>query len=112
MRLEEVLADWREKANTLRVTRSHVTADTLDQALTEIERAGERYLRWLNEVDAQLYGNRSLRWLRAHYAGWELEGMAKKVSGKRFYLMAALPSSPNSDAILAQAERDEMGDAA
>jgi hypothetical protein len=112
MTLEQALADWHEKATMLRLTKSHVTSDTLEQCLTDIESAAEHYIRWLNETDAHLYSGRSLRWLRGAYARWAAEGHAKKVHGKRYYRMAVLPSKPTTDAILAQAERDAMDDVA
>ena len=112
MTLEQVLADWREKANTLRLSRAHVTPETLERCLTEVEQAAEPYLRWLNEVDAHLYSGRSLRWLRGEYAHWAAEGHAKKHQGRRFYRMAVLPVKANVEALLAQAERDARADAA
>ncbi len=112
MTLEQVLADWREKANMLRVTKAHVTADTLEQCLTDIAVGAERYLRWLNETDAHLYSGRSLRWLRSHFAAWAGQGQAKKTHRQRYYLMAVLPVKANVEALLAQAERDAREDAA
>lgn len=112
MTFEQVVADWREKANTLRVAKAHVTADTLDQCLADIARAGEPYLRWLNETDAHLYSGRSVRWLRGRRAEWVTLGLAKRVNNKWYYLMCALPIQPNVEAVIAEAERDAREDAA
>jgi hypothetical protein len=112
MSLEHALADWRGKAETLRRTQAHVTPDTLERCLRDIEQAAEPYLRWLNEVDAHLYSGKSLRWLRGEYPRLAAAGDARKVHGKRFYRMAVLPVKPNVEALLAQAERDAKEDAA
>lgn len=112
MTLEQVLADWHGKADTLRRTQAHVTPDTLERCLRDVETAAEPYLRWLNEVDAHLYSGRSLRWLRGEYPRLAVTGGAKRVHGKRFYRMAVLPVKPNVEAVLAQAERDAREDAA
>ncbi len=110
--LETVLADWHEKATALRAMKAHVTPETLEQALTDIAAAAERFLRWLNDTDAQLYSGRSLRWLRGEYQRLEDQQDAKRIHGKRYYRMAALPVALNADRVIGDAQRDALEDVA
>lgn len=110
--LETVLADWHERVTELRRLHAHVTPDTLGQCLADIERAGERYLRWVSEPDAQLYSGRRQRWLRDRYHRLEAEGDARRVGGKRYYRLSALPVRPSRDRIAGEAARDAAADSA
>lgn len=90
--LEEVLANWRERASALRLCGHRAEAETIEGICDEVGAAGEDWLRWLSEDEARLRSGRSLDWLRARFAEWEQEGHAEKgPGGRRTYRQCVVP---------------------
>src|SRR5262245_51764522 len=76
--LETVLADWREKASTLRSVKHQHDAELIDAICDDVARSTEDYTRFLSEADAMLRSGKSADWLRARFAEWAEQGHAEK----------------------------------
>jgi hypothetical protein len=112
MTLEELLADWREKATDARRLGHEDQARAIEAVCDDVARVGEPLIRWLSEDKATLYTRRSTRWLRERFRGWERQGAARLVHGRRFYLQIVLPVPIDLEAEAADAERTAREDAA
>jgi hypothetical protein len=107
--LETVLADWREKASTLRSVRHAHDAELIDSICDEVSRSAEDYLRFLDETDAMLRSGKSADWLRARFEEWSKDGHAEKRQGRRFYRAVVIPRRPDLEAARAAGLRGEHG---
>ena len=107
--LETVLADWRERATHARLLRHPRDAELIEELVKEVADAAEPFMSWIGEADAVLFSGRSVPWLRARFAGWEREGVARwSVRGKRErqYLQIILPRRVDLDAVRGDATRE------
>ena len=111
MALEQVLADWRERASDARRLGNEAQATAIDAVLDDVTPAAEPFTRWLAEDRAMLYSQKSSRWLRQRFQDWKAQGAAKLEKGKRFYLRIVLPVPVDLDATAADAERTAREDA-
>ena len=105
--LEVVLADWREKASTLRSVRHQHDAELIDAIVDEVSRAAEDYLRYVSEPDAMLRSGKSADWLRARFADWCEQGHAEKRKGVRYYRALVVPRRPDLEAARDEGRRGE-----
>ena len=96
--LETVLADWREKAQTLRSVKHDHDADLIDALCSDVARAAEDYMRFVSESDAMLRSGKSAEWLRARFAEWAGQGHAEKRKGVRYYRALVVPRRPDLEA--------------
>ena len=106
--LEEVIADRREMASHARRTKSFQIAEVLDEAMDEVEKAAEDYLKFLGETEAVLWSGHSKEWLRSRFPAWERLGHAKlRDHGKkdRMYRRCILPRRADLAAARADAVR-------
>ena len=93
--LEQVLADWRERASTARYLRDDRTAETVEKLCGEVQEAAHEYLTWMTERDAVLRSDRSITWLRSRFVEWEREGHARRDGRRRLYRMLIVPRRAN-----------------
>ena len=56
--LEQVLADWRERASALTVTGHKHDADLVEKVLDDVVSTLPEYLSWLTEGEAMMYEGR------------------------------------------------------
>lgn len=78
MSLEQLLADWRERATHLKASAHGREARLIDQLLEGVREALPEYLAWLSEADAMLYeGRRTPEALRDRFAELETRDLAK-----------------------------------
>lgn len=96
--LETVLADWREKASTLRSVRHQHDAELIDAICDDVARAAEDYMRFVSETDAMLRSGKSAEWLRGRFADWQEQGHAEKRKGVRYYRALVIPRRPDLEA--------------
>lgn len=96
--LETVLADWREKASTLRSVRHQHDAELIDAICDDVARSAEDYMRFVSETDAMLRSGKSAEWLRARFAEWSEQGHAEKRKGVRYYRALVIPRRPDLEA--------------
>ena len=96
--LETVLADWREKASTLRSVRHQHDADLIDAFCDDVARAAEDYMSFLSETDAMLRSGKSVGWLRARFAEWLEQGHAEKRKVVRYDRALVIPRRPDLEA--------------
>jgi hypothetical protein len=94
--LEQVLADWRERASTLRLTGHARDAKMVDRICDEVARATEDYLTWLSEGDAGLRSGWGLSRLRSHFPEWERAHNARRTGRKREYRQLVIPQRANT----------------
>lgn len=113
MTLEEVLANWREKADDADRLGNAEQARAIRAVVEDVARAGERVMRFLPEDRARLYCRKSVRWLRAHFHTWEAQGAARRDGrGVRCYLQIVLPVPLDLASTAADAERTAREDSA
>ena len=90
--LEQVLADAREEANTLRGAGHGGQADYIDRLLDAVQESAHDYLTWVNETEAKLRTARPVAWLRGRWPGWRRDGNARLGrDGGREYRLIVLP---------------------
>jgi hypothetical protein len=105
--LETVLADWREKASTLRSVKHQHDAELIDAICDEVASAAEDYMRFLSETDAMLRSGKSAEWLRARFAEWASQGHAEKRKTVRYYRALVVPRRPDLEAARDAGRRGE-----
>lgn len=94
MTLEQVLADAREDAATLRRYGDEGRARAIEDLCDQVERAAEPFMVWLSEAKAQLRSDRRIPWLRERFPRWLEEGLARwnpASPSERQYLQAVIP---------------------
>lgn len=96
--LEQVLADWRERASALRACHRQLDAELIDDVCRDVAQAAEDYIRWLTEEDAALRSGRSLTWIRSRFSEWEREGHARREGRRRLYRQVVIPQRANPTA--------------
>lgn len=90
--LTTVIADWREKANTLRACKRPDDAALVDEIVNDVARASEDFTHWLSEDDARMRSGRSVPWLRSRFPEWQEAGYARHGrDGRREYLACVIP---------------------
>lgn len=102
--LEQVIADFREKATTLRSVRHAHEAELIEDICTAVTQAAGPFLRCVSESDAMLFSGKGAAWLRARFPDWEQRRLAEWRDGKRYYRLCALPHRPD----LAQAREEGL----
>lgn len=95
MTLEQVLADAREQANTLRLHGHTAQADSISRVCDEVAAAAEPWLTWLSEPEAALRSGRSLVWWRRRFPTLERDGLARQRGRHREYREVAVASDAN-----------------
>lgn len=95
--LEQVLADWRERASALRLAVRARDAELIDKICDDFATAAEEYLRWLSEDEARLRSGWSLSRLRGQFTAWERQGHARfDEKRRRQYRMLIVPQRANT----------------
>lgn len=90
--LTTVIADWRERANTLRACKRPDDAALVDEIVNDVARASEDFTTWLAESDAHLRSGKAVAWLRSRFPEWQESGYARRGrDGKREYLTCVVP---------------------
>ena len=105
--LEEVLANWHDRSNTLRVVGDTHTSALIDKIVADVERAERARLTWLNDVEAALYSGLTIEALHRRFprmadhgdARWSLRGRRE-----RQYRESALPRRKDREIRRASAE--------
>ena len=105
--LETVLADWREKASTLRSVKHQHDAELIDAICDEVARAAEDYMRFISEADAMLRSGKSADWLRARFVEWEQQGHGEIRKRVRYYRALVIPRRPDLEAAREAGRRGE-----
>lgn len=105
--LETVLADWREKASTLRSVRHAHDAELIDAICDDVAKSAEEYLQFLGETDAMIRSGKSADWLRSRFEDWAKDGHAEKREGRRFYRAVVIPRRVDLEAARAAGLRGE-----
>lgn len=88
--LAQVLADARGEAAVLRRRGHSHEADAIEDLCDRVARAAEDFLKFVPESDALLRGC-TRAYLRRNFPGWEADGNARKVNGRREYRSVMLP---------------------
>ena len=104
-RPEQVLANWRERAQVLRANGHKAQGDSLDAFADELRASLADYLTWLSESEAVLRSGWTVRRLRGRFAEWAEQDMAERRGRVRWYRQVILPKRPNLEAARADAER-------
>jgi hypothetical protein len=104
--LEQVLADWSERAQVLRACGHPAQADTLTAFGDEVRAAQEDWLTWLWEDDAVLKSGRGRDWFRSRFAEWAARDLARKEGRRRRYRSVIVPQRVNLEAAREQGRRD------
>lgn len=113
MTLERVLADWRERANTLRMTNHGHDAALIEKVLDHLVSTLPEYLVWLSEGEAMMYeGRRTPDALRTRFIELEARGLAKWDGRRRLYRRIALRHQGNPEAAREAGRRAGKGRAA
>lgn len=112
MKLEQVLADWRERAQILRASGYVAHADSLTAFADDVAAATEDYRTFVNETDARLISGKSVEWLRGRFGEWLALDNARLVGRKREYRMIVLPRRADLAAARAAGQRAARGEAA
>lgn len=110
--IEQVLADWRERASHARMLRHEHDAQMIEDITRDVAEAAEPFMTWIGEADAALYTGHATSWLRGRFAQWERDGLARwSVRGKRErqYLQVVLPRRVDLEAVRADAMRAARG---
>jgi hypothetical protein len=104
--LEEVLANWAERASTLRLCGHPSQAEMVDAIVDEVRASAEDWLTWLHEDDAVLRSGRSHDWFRHRFADWAARDLARQDGRKRRYRAVVVPQRVNLEAAREQGRRD------
>jgi hypothetical protein len=104
--LEQILADWAERAQTLRRCGHGAEAETLEALLSEVRVSAEDWLVWLSEDDAMLRSGKSRDWFRGRFPDWERRDLARRDGRKRRYRAVVVPQRLNLEAAREQGRRD------
>lgn len=91
MTLDQVLADWAERAQIARKLGHRAQADTIEKCLADVRQAAEDTLTWLSEEDAMLQSGKSRPWLRARFPEWQRMGHARHRGRQRQYRQIIVP---------------------
>lgn len=89
--LDEVIANTRAEATTLRRHGHHAQAERLEELAALVAEHTEEWRRFLSESDARLYTGRGRDYFRSHRADWERRGHAEKRGGAWYYRQCVLP---------------------
>lgn len=89
--LEEVLADAREEASLLSRHGHAAQAQSITSLCDAVTAVMRSYLTWLSEDNARLRSGHGTDYLRARFAQWEADGMARKVGRMRQYREVIVP---------------------
>lgn len=90
--LEQALADWRERANTLRTCRRPADAELVDEIVGDFAIAAEEFTRWISEDDARMRSGRGLAYFRGRFQDWQEQGHARfGRDGRREYRLVVVP---------------------
>lgn len=112
MTIEEQIGEWRERANTLRITGHAHDGHLVDQVLDALVATPplDELLAWVNERDAMLYeGRRTPDTLRDRFAEWEARGLAKWNGKRRLYRRIVLRHRGNVEAAREEGRRAGRG---
>lgn len=96
--LEQVLADERGQAQTLRFNGYRHDAELIERVCDRVARVMEDHLKWLGEKDAQLRSGRGVDYFRSRRAGWLASGDAKKEGNTWKYRQSVVPLRANLSA--------------
>lgn len=113
--LEQVLADWNERASAARLLKDARVADLIQDFCDDVADSTEDYRTWLSESDAMLRSGRPKVWLRARFANWARQGLARwspRNARAREYRALIVPMRSDVAAIRADAVRAARGDSA
>lgn len=75
-RLEDLLADFREEATILRANSQGAQAASIERVCDAVRACMASYLDWMSEQEARLWSGWSVSRLRAHFPGWDAQGLA------------------------------------
>lgn len=109
----EILADAREKANTLATFGHPQTAAALNAVLDEIVTCPpvRELLTEHDEKGAILLSGKPAGYFKARFAGWAERGLARPGKrGQRYYSEVVIPKNPTMDDVLKDAERTAAAD--
>lgn len=98
MTLEEVLADARGEAAVLRAHGHKGQAESIEKVCEAVTAAAYEYLNWLTEPEARLRSGHSTEYLRARFARWLEQGLARWDGRKRQYRAVVIPQRGNREA--------------
>lgn len=104
--LEQVIADWRERASACRRVKDERVADLIDEICQEIANATEDYTKWLSESDAMIRCGKGRYWLRARFGDWTRSDCARwspKNKRAREYRAMVIPQRADFAALQADA---------
>lgn len=98
MTLEQVLADARGEAAVLRSHGHKAQADSVEKVCEAVTAAAYEYLNWLSEAEARLRSGHSTEFLRARFARWLEQGLARWDGKRRQYRAVVIPQRANREA--------------
>jgi hypothetical protein len=98
MTLEQVLADAREDANALRRHGHRHDAELIEALCDKVAEAAYPFLNWLSEGEAKLKSGHSTTFLKAKFAAWEEQGLARLNGKLREYRAVIIPQRGNREA--------------
>lgn len=95
---EQIIADWRGDAQSLRSRGHGHDADLLEQCADEMQAALGGFLTWMSEPDARLKSGRSQDYFRDHFAEWQMLGLAKLEGKTRYFRSVIVPQRVHASA--------------
>jgi hypothetical protein len=111
--IEQVLADVREEAATLRRYGQKDAAVAMDTVLDKVTSELREYLTWHDEKGAVLMSGKGKGYYASRFDDWEARGLARSPRrGVRQYREVVIPKQVSIGEVQADAERAAREDAA
>ena len=105
--LDQLLADWKERANQLRYTNHSHDATLIEKVCDEVADCMVDFLTWMSEERATLYTGLKAPALRHKFPSLEARGLAKwdEQRRRRLYRRVGLEHRGNSEAAREEGRR-------
>lgn len=107
MRLEQIIADFREEASVLRANGHLGQAQTMERVLDAVSEATLPLLGWISEGEALLRSGRGPDYFRSRRAAWAEEDLAEQLGRGRWrYRRCVVPRRKLPSIVAAEAGRE------
>lgn len=85
MKLDQVIADFREEATVLRANGHATQAQAVERVLDAVSSAAADWLAWISEAEAQLRSGKGADFFRVRRQAWAEDGLAEQRNGRRWF---------------------------
>ena len=103
--LEQVLADEREDAASLRRNGEADKAAIIERICDRVQEAAEDYLRWMTEEQAMTKSGRGQQYFLSRFEEWEALGHARKKGRLREYRSVIVPQRVHASVAYEEGKR-------